>query len=1182
MWSKFNRFAYFIAFFAVFGSFLGAQDFRATVTGQVTDPTGSAIPNASVKVTNVSTNEVKEAKTNASGNYTVPYLDPGNYTVEISAPNFRGEKRTHVALRVAQTLNLSATLQIGNVSQEVTVTAQPNQVDTADANRGLAFDPVKTQQYPLNGRQEYQLMALTPGVLFTQTQFGASGFSGNRGWDVNNSYKINGGRPGTSIFLLNGAPINDNGGTWQLAPNIEAVQEFKVMTNVYDTQYGRMAGGVVNTTIKSGSNQWHGDGFDYWRNSILDANTIQNNAIGQGRGRHNLHQFGGVIGGPVRRDKDFIFGSFEGWREVVPFPTVSNTVPESLRSGQAFGQYQVYDPMTTHACPAGLATCQGISTYIRDPFPGNVIPTSRISPIGVKILSYYPAPNSADANKLNQNFTAAGNEGRYQYNQPMFRWDHIFGDNDKFYTLAAFQHGTEFRNSTGFPAPAGSGDINTARSFQTYIADWTHVFSPTTVLDVRGSFGRFTSNFPRHTDYNFTADELGMTQNFSAPTASKNVAPVIEMSSYSQLFGLANSNSLEFNTYNQYDFAPSITMTHGKHTIHTGFEFIYVANGANNTGQNYGQFNFDQFWTQQLSDKNQGQFDGSSVADLLLGYPTGNGSRVDNNAAFYRTRPYYAGYIQDNWKIASHFTINWGVRYDVQIPWKERYNEMNSGFDFTSVNPYSDRIIQNWKTLAAQYDSAHPNDPYGGYPAPPAAIMGGLRFAGVNGRPTRGYATDWTNVQPRVGFAWGLTPKTVLRWGAGVYYMSPTQNNTTFGFQQQTPYVQSLDGLHPSPGLNASGPYSLNEPFPGGVAPIPGSSLGLATNVGNGVSYDNYDYRIPRTYEYSFGLQQELFGLIADIAYTGNYSIYEPTGFNQGYPSYDAFVQGHNNPASMNRQLPNPFYGVVPANTSLGGSQTVNAFNLYSPYPQFDNNVTENLGQWGYYRYDALSLQLEKRLNSASTGNFTWVLSYTFSKAYEANHRLNNWNSREPLIHEIDYQDVPQSIAFSGVWDLPFGKGRHYGANYQNSFVNALASNWQFDWIFTYYSGFPTGWPNLILNTNVPGCSSWSVPNQTFQHWFNNDKSCYSTLPAYSFNVNPDRFPNIRNPSQPQVNIAVEKSFPFGDRYKLTFRGEAFNLANTVIYGPPDTNFGDDNFGQLPAAQYNFPRNVQLAAKFYF
>ena len=315
---------------------LSAQDFRATLSGQVTDPSHAAIPGANVKATNLNNNAVKEAKTNIGGFYTLPYLDPGDYAVEVTAAGFQSVKRDSVTLRVADKVSLPFELTVGQMTQVFTVTAQQEVLDTGTADRGLVFDPIKTQEYPLNGRQTYMLMALTPGVVFTQEQFGASGFSGTRGWDVNSSYKINGARTGENLFLLNGAPISDNGGSWQLAPNVEAVQEFKVMTNTYDSSYGRFGGGVVNTTLRSGGNHWHGDVFEFWRNRILDANTFQNNAQGLNKGYHNQHQFGGVVGGPVRKDKDFVFVSFEGWQEVVPFPALSSTPPVILRVGQHF------------------------------------------------------------------------------------------------------------------------------------------------------------------------------------------------------------------------------------------------------------------------------------------------------------------------------------------------------------------------------------------------------------------------------------------------------------------------------------------------------------------------------------------------------------------------------------------------------------------------------------------------------------------------------------------------------------------------------------------------------------------------------------------------------------------------------------------------------------------------------
>src|SRR5436309_4700330 len=363
-------------------TFLCAQDFRATLEGDVSDPSGAGVANATVKAINVENNETKEAKTTAEGHYTIPYLNPGIYNIEVRANGFSTLKLESIVLRVADKLILPSRLQIGGVADSVVVMAQQGVIESGSADRGLVFDPIKTQELPLNGRQTYMLMALTPGVIFTQEQFGSSGFSGTRGWDVNNSYRINGARAGQNLFLLNGAPISNNSGTWQLAPNVEAVQEFKVMTNTYDSSYGRFGGGVVNTTVKAGTNSWNGDIFDYWRNSVMDANFFQNNFGGQKKGFHNQHQFGGVAGGPIRRNKDFIFGSFEGWQEVVPFPTLSSTPPTILRDGQHFSDlgYKIFDPLTTHVCNASTEPCQG-QTYIANPFPNNVIPQNRISPV---------------------------------------------------------------------------------------------------------------------------------------------------------------------------------------------------------------------------------------------------------------------------------------------------------------------------------------------------------------------------------------------------------------------------------------------------------------------------------------------------------------------------------------------------------------------------------------------------------------------------------------------------------------------------------------------------------------------------------------------------------------------------------------------------------------------------------
>ncbi len=1160
---------------------LSAQDFRATLLGQVTDASGAAVPNATVKATRTENRIVSEVKTTANGYYAIPFLDPGRYNIEASASGFKVLKRAGITLQVADKVDLPLRLELGELTQEVTVTGQQEVLDTATASRGLVFDSVKTQEYPLNGRQTYMLLALTPGVIFTTESFGATGNSGTRGWDTSSSYMINGGRTGTSQFLLNGAPISDTGGTWQLAPNVEAVQEFKVMTNTYDAGYGRFTGGVVNTTLKSGSNEWHGDVFEYFRNARFDANLTQNNQVGARKGKHNQHQFGGIIGGPIRKNKDFVFFSQESFREVTPFGKISDVPPMDLRTGQSFSKYgiQIFDPATAHLCDPKSEPCGGTiqpggsSTYIRNPFPENKIPLSRISPIGAKILSLYPAPNG-NLSALNQNFFATNNTGKYSYNQPMGRWDHIFNDKDRFYAVVTYQHGSEFRSANGFAPPAQEGEIFSQRTDQNYIADWTRILSARAVLDVRASYGRFTSIFPRISDYSFTPQKLGMTNMIHAPSVTINVAPTFTMDNYTRVI----NNTIDWNSYNQWDLSPSISLTRAKHSLRIGGSANYVAKPTGNIGNANGRFNFTSGWTRQLSSRGQGIADGYGVASMLLGYPADGA--IEYRDTFYRSRPYYAIYIQDDWKIARNVNLSIGLRYDVQIPYLERYDRTNGGFDPNVINPLSDRIIANWKQFKTEYDATNPKYPY---PDVPKAIYGGLQFAGKDGVPRRNLDTDWSNIQPRIGLAWQLRPKTVLRTGFGIFYRSQTQENTTTGFTQTTDYKASVDGFTPS-ARGVTGPYSLENPFPDGLLPVAGSSLGLLTNAGNGISYDSRKVPMPRSYQYSFGIQREIvWGIVLDVSYSGNYSVHDTYGLAINDPG--ALTQnaiGYRNSAIADTlfydtQLKNPLAGIVPANVSFGNA-TISRNNLLRPYPLF-NGITANTIPKAHYRYDGLQTKIERRaFSSKGTGVMTFVVAYTFSKGFEQNHRLNTWNYQEPLIYEIDNQTKPQTLAFSGVWDLPIGTNRKF-LSVQNKAAKALVNDWRYTWIYTYYSGNPTGWPDLVNN-----CPSWQYQGtgDPFQHWFNNDKSCYKTRTANTPRVVPDRFSDIKNPSSPQVNMAIDKTFPITERIKTQIRGEVFNLSNTPLYAGPETNFSSPRFGMIPAGQQNFPRFIQFAAKIIF
>lgn len=1184
-----------------------AQDFRATLSGTISDPSGAPVPGAIVKATNTANDQSYETTTGSAGLYTIPFLEPGAYVVQATANGFQTIRKQGVVLSVSEKLNLPIALSIGSSSTTLTVEANQEILDSTSSDRGLVFDPLKTQELPLNGRQSYMLLQLTPGVIFTQEQFGASGFSGTRGWDANNSYKFNGARAGNgnNAFLLNGSIISNEGSTWLFAPSVEAISEFKAITTVFDSQYSHEAGGVVNTLIKSGTNKWHGDAYDYFRNRVLDANSFQNNYNGLSKGRHNQNQFGAVFGGPIRRDKDFLFLSYEGWQEIVPFPASGTTVPLDLRSGAGFTNHgmTVYDPLTTHLCGGPGEPCSS-SQYWRAAFPGNVIPPSRISPVATKILSYLPAQNGAGQGDggISGNFVANRNQGRYWYNQPIVHFDHIFSDRDKISVLYSQFHGYEFRSSTGFAKPIATGNTDNERDFTGLNIYETHIISPTLVLDLRGNVARFVQLSPGYNNeaLAITPQSVGITGLIHAPTVSASVIPNITIGGFSgPLFG---SGSFSRSPYTSWQLTPNLSWSRNRHSMHFGFEYRYESRGNFNPGNAYGSLTFGSGLTRQATDRSTSttdQFNG--VAALLLGIPTSG--NIDNNATTYVTRQYYAWYAQDDFRVSDRLTINMGLRYEFQLPYLERYNRANSAFDINAVSPMNNQLQAAWKSTEAAYNATNPKYPY---PDPPASFKGAYTFAGVNGLPRRQFYTDWTNLAPRIGFAYRLANKTLIRGGFGTYYQSMTQTGSgTTGFSQSTGYQANItDPTIPSACANngcssgaPTGPYSLINPFPNGLTSAPGTAQGLLSNYGQGSNGTTLVYKIPRTYQYNLGFQRQLPGnIVVDIAFSGNFVGMTPASHDIGFPQDSVGLgylkQAIADPAAFNTNLPNPFLGILPSTTGRGSATTQSRESLLNAYALWggasDNNISRQT-----FRSDAMQMRVERRnIGSAGgmAGTLTTAFAWTFGKQYSylCCSGPSYINGDSNFRYQLDSNQKNHEIALNGVWSLPFGKGRHF-ASKVSGVADKLLTGWNADYILTYGSGYPVGIPNVI---NLCGDyahyidpATGKATGQTQFHWFNNNPNCYQQYSTYAdrLSYNPPRFSgNVNNPAKPQLNLAFSKTTEITERYKLNFRAESFNLTNTPIRPGPNTSFPSATFGQLPETQNNFPRLVQLALKLYY
>jgi hypothetical protein len=1156
-----------------------AQEYRATILGQVTDSTNSAIPDVVIKAINLSRNITLESKSNAEGFYTIVGLDPGDYTITATANGFKSIRREQIVLQVAQKLNLPLQMEVGQLTQEVTVVGQQELVQSASASRGLVFDPVQMQEIPLNGRQAYMLMRLSPGVMFTQRTFGATGFSGTRGWDVNGSFVMNGGRSGSNQFLLNGAPISTNG-TFNLSPNVEAVQEMKVMVNTYDSQYARSGGGHVNTNLKSGSNAWHGTMFNFWRNRVLDANTRQNNALGVGRGFRNQHQFGGTIGGPIRKNKDFIFFSFEGWREVVPFPSNTSVPPAAIRQGDfssfvpqgQTGVIAVYDPMTSQPC-GGSVQCISGGVFRRDPFPGNRIPASRISSIGRTILGFYPNPNFQTQSLVN-NFTRPDNLGRYRYEQPMVRYDKILSDKNRFNFVFTFQDGSEFRNSNGFDAPAQTGNMpGTVRRDMNYIASFDRTMSPTRVLHVQANYNRFVENFPDVSDYSFTIDKLGMRPLPTVGTFPTTLAPRVNVGGFAAIFG---NQFINESSRQQINLQANIAEVRGKHSLKYGVEIAQLINHNRSAGRAGGDFSFNDQWTRQFFGVSQGVRDGSSIASLLLGYPSSG--FIAFNDTFLRRQPYFAGFVQDDWKVTQKLTLNLGLRYDVQFPLIEIQNRLNRGFDYNGVQANSNQILQAWRTNAATAGA--------GYPAVPNAIRGGLLFAGAGGQPRRVYNFDLTNIQPRVGFAYALNKKTVVRGGFGIFHRTDTRGNISTGFSLNTDYINSLDaGRTPSAASGAA--YSLLNPFPDGVVTPFGNRLGLATGFGGGVSFDNPNRPIPRTRQWSFTVERELgWGTVLEVSYVGSRTTQEGRGIQIGDMSQADWdrAQDPANVGFYQQAVPNPFFGLARPGTVLNSQANIARRDLLRAYPGF-TGVFDNVNPSGRVWYNAMQVRFEKRMTGDRSrgGALSIVTAYTWSKMMENFLRNDYAFAWQPMRNQVTAEDRTHNFTTAAIWDLPFGKNRALARNMPKA-LELVVGGWTSNFNLIYQSGVPLGaWRDWEFKCGDPRAGV----NVGENSWFFNNRQrfgeCWRQLRPFEYRDLPARFHQIRSQTAPQFDLMISKRVQVNERWSVEFRGEAFNAFNTPLRGDaPSGNPAAADFGILPVAQLNFPRNIQLGARIRF
>jgi hypothetical protein len=1148
-------------FFLVTGGRLPAQTFYGGIVGTVTDASNATVPAATVTLTNTATAERRTAQSDTNGNYEFVNLVPGHYRVDLEKAGFKHLTRDDIEVQVQATVRVDAAMQVGDVGQTVEVNGQAQLLQTETASLGTVVEQRKVQEMPLNGRNPLNLVTLVPGVVAQGDAM--TNPTGQNIFSFGN-YQIDGGIAGQNATFLDGAPLNvAQGSLIALVPTQDAMQEFKVQTNAMGPEYGRFAGGVINLTSKSGSNDFHGQGYEFLRNKVLNANTFFNNRAGLATPSFTQNQYGTNIGGPIRKDRTFFFFSWEGFRvrqgDSVTYavPTLQQRAGDFSNTRSANGAViPIYDP-TTNTCAETTASPCPTTGAIRSPFPGNIIPSSRLDPTAKILANYWGLPNApgvqfTNVNNYSNNASVGGNNDQYNG-----RIDHSIRDKQRLF--ARFSYWTNL----SLPVEPYNNGVCQDRCAETWVTKSavigdTYTLSPTTILDFRVAWLRFVY----HRVPTIYGADLNST--FGLPANLQNqvsfaVIPTAVVSGFSDVWTSQGPGSVINEENDSYSIYPSVTKIMGRHTLKFGGEVRRQLTNYIQSNVGTGLYNFDNLFTSQNPQISGGGGTGVGFASYMLGLGA-SGSIVTPSPYAYRNY-YAAAYVNDSWQVTKKLTLNYGLRWELPFPEAERYNR------FTN-------LLLNSPSPIAQAS---------GIPD----LMGRLGLVASPDNPSRyAAATHLDLFAPRLGLAYRVNGKTVIRSGYGIFFV---QNDGTGGSQLTSvtqSWVPTLNGeLTPS--------ATLSNPWPTGIIQPPQRNPDYQTLfLGNSISApiagaasQHFGY----LQEWNFNIERELINEMAlEISYAGSKGTHLVGGpqLNQLPDQYLSLGA-----AALTQQVPNPFFGLIPYGTLSGA--TVKAGQLLLPYPQYTGVTAANDGNRDSM-YHSMNIKLEKRFHQGGTV----LASYTWSKNIGDIETGMNWLEASQLANIQDNNnlhqeravsgfDVPQRLVVSYVYDLPVGRGKQLFANL-TGIADKITSGWGINGISTFQKGFP-----LTLNTSSNSTDSFgggSRPNYVngsiipeagssqarLNEWFNS--ACFAAPPSASFGNLGRTLTVVRQPGIANYDFSLFKNTRITERVGLQFRAEVFNLFNRVQFGPPGETLGTAQFGVINS-QLNLPRLIQFALR---
>lgn len=1098
-----------LAVLLVASSFAFGQ-IRSALQGRVLDNTGAAIGGARVELIDQATSIRRHATSSEAGNFGFPELNPGEYRVQASAKGFQSSAETRVNLIVGQTQNVEMILSVEGSRQRVEVTDLPPLLQSQTSNIQTNIPGHAVISMPLNSRNFVQLATLAPGVELPPGTL---------------LPRINGGRPRTNEYLYDGiSALQPEPGQVVFFPIVDDIQEFTVEANNVPAEFGRFNGGVVNVATRSGSNEFHGSVYEFFRNEALNARNYFARNGRKPEYRRNL--YGATVGGPAIKNRLFFFTGYQGLKQFVGVTRISTVPTLAERQGVFTGVAHIYDPSTTVVSGG---------KFVRQEFPNDVI-NKPLDPAAVALLSRFPLPTSSGAAN---NYTRTANDIDHQ-NQFDTRIDGAISSRDRIFARYSYFHEVE---QPVTPLPDGGGAITgsvigtggvtglSSVTGQQTVIDETHIFSDRLVNDLRLGYTR------RGNTVAGPALEAGASSALNIPgiptnAAFSNALPLFTFTGFQQL-GPSASTSSQFQT-SVTQLVEGLSYSRGRHNLKAGVDFRWYQLNAVAPPNPTGAFAFTSTGTNQQGIANSG----NAIASFLLGQV--DTFQIDLQKSRIRPRDHILeSFMQDDWRVTDKVTLNLGARWTLHFPSTEA-NDQGAVFNLQTQQ---------------------------------------LDYLGQNGFSRSARELHYTNVAPRIGFAYSVTPKTVLRSGYGIVFIDQSGITTPFT-TPQFPFIQNVQ-QRTQDNVNAAFTLSSGP----SVAPIPltpDAGLGQSVYTANRSAGSGY------AQQWNLAVQRQLTkSLSIEVAYVGSHIVHvgiPDSNLNQ--LTEEQLAQG----ASLLTQVPNPYFGLLPASSSIGG-KTVSTAQLLKPFPRFLNVATYR-NNTGSTSYNAIQAKVEQRFNhglfllfSCTHSKLIDAASAVFSTTVLSSPNSNSLVAADAFRPELERDsssgDMPNVTSISAIYDLPAGKGHGFATR---GWAARLFGGWSLNAIALMQSGMPvtvTQANNLnafagfsLQRPTVIGNPTLPADQRTPARFFNT--AAFSITPQFAIG-NASRNP-VRGPAYRDLDLALVKHTKLSERTDLEFRAEMFDVTNTPALAQPNGSFGTAGFGSITSTTSD-PRVVQFAIR---